>query len=92
KFRVHDDRSLRKSLRELGARLVSTFDQRDQYMLHPSRDFRETDEAFRIRVEGESATLTYKGPKMDRQTKTRPEIEVALKHVGELDRAVQLLE
>ena len=44
----------------------------------PDRDFAQTDEALRIRRVGSFNFLTYKGPKQDRQTKTRTEIEVAL--------------
>jgi adenylate cyclase class 2 len=54
----------------------------DTYYNHPCRDFRETDEALRIRVkrfDGHfEAFLTYKGPKIDENSKTRREIEVEI--------------
>lgn len=50
----------------------------DQYFQHPSRDFRLTDEAARLRSIGEENRLTYKGPKLDTETKTRQEIEFPL--------------
>jgi len=56
--------------------------QDDTYYGHPCRDFAETDEALRIRVkrfDGHfEAFLTYKGPKLDSDSKTREEIEVEL--------------
>ncbi|CAD5243884.1 class IV adenylate cyclase [Thermococcus camini] len=54
----------------------------DTYFQHPCRDFAETDEALRIRVRRFNghfeAFLTYKGPKIDSNSKTRREIEVPL--------------
>ena len=50
--------------------------QEDHYFAHPCRDFRETDEAFRLRRVGEDRYLTYKGPLLDAISKTREEIEV----------------
>ena len=65
-------------LEELGASRGAPLRQRDTYFAHPSRDFAVTDEAFRLRTQGESNVLTYKGPLVDTQSKTRHEIEVAL--------------
>lgn len=53
-------------------------DQVDQYFNHPSRDFAETDEAFRLRQVGEQNWVTYKGRRLDSATKTRPELELPL--------------
>ncbi len=54
----------------------------DTYYSHPCRDFSRTDEALRIRVrrfDGHfEAFLTYKGPKLDKVSKTREEIEVLI--------------
>jgi adenylate cyclase class 2 len=50
----------------------------DHYLNAPDRDFARTDEALRIRQQGETYVITYKGPKLDRTTKTRLEIEVPL--------------
>ncbi|KUH32796.1 MULTISPECIES: class IV adenylate cyclase [Thermococcus] len=56
--------------------------QEDTYFSHPCRDFSETDEALRIRVKKFNghfeAFLTYKGPKLDQESKTRREIEVPI--------------
>ncbi len=61
----------------LGGKLKDTREERDIYFNHPSRDFEQTDEAFRIRVIDKRNILTYKGPKLDERTKTRFEEEVA---------------
>jgi adenylate cyclase class 2 len=54
----------------------------DTYYQHPCRDFSETDEALRIRIKRFNghfeAFMTYKGPKMDQESKTRKELEVEL--------------
>lgn len=50
----------------------------DIYFSHPARDFRETDEAFRLRRIGTTNFITYKGPKFDPATKTRHELELPL--------------
>lgn len=51
--------------------------QSDQYFNHPSRDFGQTDEALRIRSIGDENRVTYKGPVVDKATKTRYESELA---------------
>jgi adenylate cyclase class 2 len=78
KFRVADPAGLRKHLETLGAKFDSPLYQRDLYLAHPCRSFRETDEAFRIRRDGEGLAITYKGPKIDKVTKTRLEIDIPL--------------
>ena len=50
----------------------------DEYFQHPMRDFRLTDEALRIRRTGDSAHLTWKGPRLDAVTKSRKELELPL--------------
>lgn len=69
--------TLRQKLAALRAEAGEPLDQRDIYLAHPSRDFAQTDEAFRIRCVGDENFLTYKGPLLDEVTKTRQEIEVA---------------
>ncbi len=63
--------------------------ERDLYFTSPFRDFRKTDEALRVRVDDEGVKLTYKGPRVDRETKTREEIEV---RVGGYEEIVEILE
>ncbi|HEY2893105.1 MAG TPA: class IV adenylate cyclase [Pirellulales bacterium] len=78
KFAIENMESLRRRLCELGAAFGSPLEQVDLYFAHPARDFAETDEAFRLRREGEANWFTYKGPKLDRTTKTRHEIELPI--------------
>ncbi|MHC4875773.1 MAG: class IV adenylate cyclase [Planctomycetota bacterium] len=67
-----------KRLLELGAEEHGEIQQSDRYFNHPVRDFAVTDEALRIRSVGDQNWLTWKGPKIDAQTKTRREIELPL--------------
>ena len=78
KFLVVD---LQQVIDQLTARDIEVSDaerQLDTYYAHPSRDFASTDEALRIRQVGASAWLTYKGPRIDAETKTRQELDVPL--------------
>src|SRR6056297_3597675 len=67
-----------EQLRGRGAELRELIEQVDLYFGHPVRDFAETDEALRIRRIGEVNLVTYKGPKVHAETKTRREIELPL--------------
>ncbi len=49
--------------------------EKDVYYSSPIRDFKETDEALRIRYTGDKSILTYKGPKLDKISKSREEFE-----------------
>lgn len=69
--------ALRQRLTALGAESAEPLDQRDIYLAHPSRDFAQTDEVFRVRCVGDENYLTYKGPVLDEVAKTRREIEIA---------------
>jgi len=74
-------------LSSIGAEYVGTVIQEDTYYNAPDRDFVETDEALRVRRETETtgapdelestteSFLTYKGPLLDDQSKTRQEAE-----------------
>jgi adenylate cyclase, class 2 len=50
----------------------------DVYFNSSHADFRETDEALRIRIKEGGARLTYKGPKLDVRTKSRLELTVEI--------------
>lgn len=78
KFAVTDPDELRSRLEQLGARWDSPVFQCDQYFAHPARDFATTDEALRLRSVGDEHILTYKGPVLDKLTKTRQELETPL--------------
>lgn len=78
KFPVDDLQKTRQSLEALGATFEPAMNQVDLYFRHPQRDFAQTDEALRLRRVGDENCITYKGPKIDAQTKTRRELELAL--------------
>jgi adenylate cyclase class 2 len=73
-----DAAKVRDRVAELGGRDFGTSYQVDEYYAHPTRDFAATDEALRLRTENDLTVITYKGPKLDRETKTREEFEVSV--------------
>ncbi|PSO49146.1 MAG: class IV adenylate cyclase [Actinobacteria bacterium QS_8_72_14] len=77
-----DHETVREGLRAAGATHRGTVTQVDTYYDAPHRDFAETDEAFRVREEtrdGQTTTrLTYKGPLVEAESKTREEFETAV--------------
>jgi adenylate cyclase class 2 len=89
KVPCRDLEGLERRLRSVGARRVEDLDQEDVYFSHPVRDFGSTDEALRLRRENDRSRITYKGPKLDQDTKMREEIEL---EVEDLARMAVLLE
>jgi adenylate cyclase class 2 len=74
---------VRDRLAALGATPLGTVVQVDTYYDAPHRDFAATDEALRVREERpENGTtevrITYKGPLVDDESKTREEVETAV--------------
>ena len=74
---------IREEVSELNGTPIGTVEQIDTYFDAPHRDFAATDEALRLRQERpEDGTpthvLTYKGPLIDADSKTREEIEVSI--------------
>ena len=84
KFRVHDLAELENRLRQFGfGEFSEPVEESDDFFQHPSRDFVQSDECLRLRnrvfSDGTSEhSLTYKGPKIDANTKTRQEIEMPI--------------
>lgn len=78
KFPVVRHEVFEKRLAEWAAAPAAPVVQVDRYFAHPARDFAKTDEAFRMRSVGSNNFVTYKGPVLDRQVKTRHEIEVPI--------------
>ncbi|MGL4369358.1 MAG: class IV adenylate cyclase [Spirochaetota bacterium] len=72
----HD--AMKKILLERGAREAGTVEEIDYYYNHPSRDFKTTHEALRLRVENGQCRITYKGPKLEGPVKTRFEAETGI--------------
>lgn len=68
-----------QKLKEINGKFLKEEKQKDVYFNHPVRDFAKTDEAIRIRKISEGLNekfyLTYKGKKIDNETKTREEFE-----------------
>ena len=78
KYAVTDFASIEAALNAKGVTFQPNRHDADYYFNAPDRDFAQTDEAMRVRSIGEKNFVTYKGPKIDRETKTRLEIEVPL--------------
>ncbi len=76
KFHLRDARQMLTRLDALGAVRGVVQTQCDQYFAHPVRDFATTDEALRIRSIGDENRITFKGPVIDKATKTRHESEL----------------
>jgi adenylate cyclase class 2 len=92
-----DHGTVRDRLDELGAERDRRLFQEDTYYNAPDRDFAETDEALRIRrvrpdgVGDEEATarVTYKGPLLEAESKSREEFETGVDDGGTMDRILQ---
>ncbi len=78
KFRLTDEAKLVAAMVKMGALETRCVSQSDHYFNHPQRDFSQTDEAVRVRVTDGCGAITYKGPLVDKVTKTRREIEIDL--------------
>jgi adenylate cyclase class 2 len=92
KFPTDDAAAFVQRLEAAGGQRGKTVRQADAYFNHPSRDFAQTDEAFRVRSTDGAHRVTYKGPKLDAATKTRREIEIAIgKSDGDAERFQEML-
>ena len=92
KFRCDDWPAIEAKLLAWNAEAVPARIETDHYFNAPDRDFARTDEAVRLRRTGPNNTLTYKGPRIDTQTKARPEIELPLAEGdGAADDAVRFI-
>jgi adenylate cyclase class 2 len=78
KFPVTDFQALERLLASWNAHAGRPCASADHYFNAPDRDFAVTDEALRVRRDGATARVTYKGPKRDTVAKIRTEIEVSL--------------
>lgn len=91
KFRVADHAAVAGLLAQRGVLAGSPVVQDDAYLVHPCRNFAETDESLRFRSEGSSHSITYKGPKLAGPTKTREELEVLVGEGPEIRNDLGLL-
>lgn len=82
KAKINSFNEVRTKILELKAEKIKTEHQEDIYFNSPICDFAKTDEALRIRktkTDKESNLfITYKGPKIDKKSKTREEIEMGI--------------
>lgn len=97
KLRADHD-SVREALEEREAAALNTVTQSDTYYDAPMREFGETDEALRVRHErvdseegrsvdrdAETTKLTYKGPLVDEDSKTREEHETVVEDAAAIE-------
>ena len=106
KFQLRDRDEYEDNLKKLGAKYVVDIKHTDTYFKLPEgqRDFAKTDEALRLRRIEEfdarmvetldpkkSADLTYKGPKIDTETKTRKELVTAVEDPENLEQILDSL-
>ena len=88
KFKVADISAIENILKNFAEFVIEKIED-DIYFNHPCKDFRESDEALRIRRDIEGIKVTYKGKKLDAETKTREEIKI---EVDSFERAFKLFE
>ncbi len=82
KAKIEDNKVAMEKIIEIGGVYSHTEKQHDIYFNAPDKDYKETDEALRIREipndDDFTRILTYKGPKLDTVSKTRKEVEVEI--------------
>jgi len=95
KAKIKDFNSIKKLLKKINAIESHVEHQEDSYFNSPIKNFAKTDEALRIRKVSINNTqkifITYKGPKIDSQSKTREEIEVKIEDSDKVAKIFQNL-
>ncbi|TFH07588.1 MAG: class IV adenylate cyclase [Candidatus Thorarchaeota archaeon] len=101
KLPLDDKDAMKENILQLGGIEKNSEMQTDMYFDHPCRSFSKTDESIRVRHRTRTGglslsetghapvELTYKGPKIDKTTKTRLEVTVDL---DDSDSMVQILQ
>ena len=74
-----------EKIASLGGELIAVESHQDLYFNSPLRDFKRSDEALRIRIKAEGPRLPYKGPKIDRATKSRLELTVRIDDARQME-------
>lgn len=87
KFQIDNIKEVEEEIEKF-AQLIVEKTESDTYFNSPWKDFRESDEALRIRKDDEGVTVTYKGPKIDSRTKSREEVKV---NIDDYHSGIQLL-
>lgn len=82
KAKIDNFEDIKVKLDQINAIKTKTEKQIDRYFNSPVKDFAETDEALRIREtiteDSRNLFITYKGPKIDKKSKTREEVEMKI--------------
>ncbi len=105
KVKISDPDLMRKNFKENNGIYNLSLDHEDTYFNMPKglRDFKQTDEALRLRKSIEfkrddkakaqkiNYFITYKGKKIDKSTKTREEIEVKIDEIEDMKTLLKLL-
>lgn len=105
KFKLSAPEPFLAKIEALGVTWNVAVEEIDTYFQHPCRDFMKTDEAFRIRrrmtfsdsADAENSPIfecfiTFKGPKLETETKTRREIELPLTFSCDVPEKIRTLE
>jgi len=90
-----DHEAVAAELDRLDAAHRGSFEQADVYFSAPHRDFAARDEALRLReetgAEGSESVLTYKGPRLEGDSKVRTEHETEIEAPEELTATLEAL-
>lgn len=76
KAKINSFKEMEERLKKIGAEKSKTEFQEDIYFQSPIVDFAKTDEALRVRTTNNNIFITYKGPKLNKDAKTRKEVEM----------------
>jgi adenylate cyclase class 2 len=84
KVSVDDFTPVREALKKIYTSFIGYSRDDDMYFNHPCRDFKNTDEALRIRnSSSEGYIVTYKGPRFQSSTKSRVELNMKVENIQE---------
>jgi adenylate cyclase class 2 len=89
KARIDGRKAIAERIIALGGMFVREVSQEDVYFKHPCYNFKEKDEALRLRREGSACMLTFKGSRFGSGAKMREELEVG---VEDYETATTILE
>lgn len=87
KFQIENIKEVGEEVEKFAEFIVEKTES-DIYFNSPWKDFKESDEALRIREDKEGVNITYKGPKIDSRTKSREEVKV---NIDDYQSGIQLL-
>jgi|Deesub1362A_J573_1020465.scaffolds.fasta_scaffold00405_24 adenylate cyclase class 2 len=90
KFKLERVEDVEKKVKRIADFVIDKIEE-DIYFNSEFRDFSKSDEAIRLRKDVEGVSLTYKGPKIDKDTKAREEIKVRI-FPEDYERMIDILE